>query len=199
MLSAAKIAALQDDLSLRWHQHSPAVPDDIADELLKLVAAQHLANFELWHEEDKARTPGATDHEIAVIKHSIDRINQRRNDLAEACDVLLMQWLAARSLPIADAAPHSETPGLIIDRLSVLSLKIFHTQEEIGRTDAPPGHAQRNQERHRILTDQQRDLVECFDRLWQQVLAGERRIRIYRQMKMYNDPTLNPVLYKRRK
>src|SRR5271165_2599974 len=124
MLSASKIAALQDDLTARWHQQTPSVPPDLAEEFLQLVAAQHLANFELWHEEDKARTPGASDREIAEIKRSIDRINQRRNDLAEACDALLIQWLSARQLPAADADLHSETPGLIIDRLSILSLKL---------------------------------------------------------------------------
>ncbi len=124
----------------------------------QIVAAQHLANFELWHEEDKARAPGATDHDIAVVKHSIDRINQRRNDLAEACDVLLMQWLAARALPHRRRRAHSETPGLIIDRLSILSLKLFHTQEEIDRTDAPPDTPSATANATH-LADQQRDLV----------------------------------------
>lgn len=198
MLSASKIAALQDDLTRRWHEQPASLPVDTEDELLQMVAAQHLANFELWHEEDKARAPGASTREIADVKQSIDRINQRRNDLAEACDALLMQWLSARELLAADAALHTETPGLIIDRLSILALKLFHTQEEMVRADAPLGHVERNEERHRILAEQQRDLVACFDCLWQQILAGERRFRIYRQLKMYNDPTLNPVLYGRK-
>jgi Protein of unknown function (DUF4254) len=198
MLSASKIAALQDDLTIRWHQQPPSLPVDGLDELLQRVAAQHLANFELWHEEDKARAPGASDGEIAEVKHSIDRINQRRNDLAEVCDAFLMEWLSHLGLPADDATLHSETPGLIIDRLSILALKLFHTQEEIVRADAPPGHVERNRERHHILTEQRSDLVSCFDCLWRQILAGESRFRIYRQMKMYNDPTLNPVLYGRK-
>ncbi len=206
MLSAIEIARLQDSYTSLWHTQNPSVPSQLENEfltnedrefLLKVVE-QHLANFELWHEEDKARAPGASDHDIADVKHSIDRINQRRNDLAEACDGMLMHWLEARSLPAASAELHSETPGLIIDRLSILSLKLFHTHEEMIRADAPPGHADRNRERFEILSSQQADLVGSLDRLWQQVLAGERRIKLYRQLKMYNDPTLNPVVYGRK-
>ena len=222
MLSAIEIARLQDSCTSRWHLQDPSVPLALENEFLHVkehdfrneedhelihkeehdflhkVAEQHLANFELWHEEDKARSPGASDHDIADVKHSIDRINQRRNDLAEGCDELLMRWLKDRGLPSPTAELHSETPGLIIDRLSILSLKLFHTHEEMIRTDAPPGHADRNRERFAILSSQQTDLVGSLDRLWQQVLAGERRIKLYRQLKMYNDPTLNPVVYGRK-
>lgn len=198
MLSASDIAALQDHHTRLWHRQAASLPVESPDELLRAVAAQHLANFELWHQEDKARAAGASDRDLAEVKRSIDRINQRRNDLAEACDGLLMKWLSLHGLPAAGAELHSETPGLIIDRLSILSLKLFHTQEEIVRPDAPAGHVDRNRERHRILSEQQSDLVACLDRLWQQVLAGERRFKLYRQLKMYNDPTLNPVLYGRK-
>jgi hypothetical protein len=198
MLSAIEIARLQDSYTRLWHSQDPSVPLQLENEFLRKVVEQHLANFELWHEEDKARAPGASDHDIADVKHSIDRINQRRNDLAEACDGLLMQWLNTQALPASSAELHSETPGLIIDRLSILSLKLFHTQEEMIRADAPPGHADRNRERFDILSNQQADLVGSLDRLWRQVLAGERRIKLYRQLKMYNDPTLNPVVYGRK-
>ena len=198
MLSAIEIARLQDSCTRLWHSQAPSVPLELENEFLRMVAEQHLANFELWHEEDKARAPGASDHDIAEVKHSIDRINQRRNDLAETCDTLLMQWLNTQALPAAGAELHSETPGLIIDRLSILSLKLFHTREEMIREDAPAGHADRNRERFDILSRQQTDLVGSLDRLWQQVLAGERRIKLYRQLKMYNDPTLNPVVYGRK-
>ncbi|HVJ09115.1 MAG TPA: DUF4254 domain-containing protein [Acidisarcina sp.] len=198
MLSAWNITELQDEYTRLWHQHTEALPAESRDEFLQVVAAQHLANFELWHEEDKARAPGASDHEVAEVKRSIDRLNQRRNDLAERCDTMLMDWLSSRGLPAPEAELHSETPGLIIDRLSILALKLFHTQEEIVRQEAPPGHAARNRQRLHILSDQRSDLAECLDRLWQQVLAGQRRIKLYRQMKMYNDPTLNPVLYGRK-
>ena len=93
---------------------------------------------------------------------------------------------------------HSETPGLIIDRLSILALKIYHTDEEVHRPTASDEHHHRNEDRLAILIQQRADLAQCLDDLWSQVLAGQRRFRLYRQMKMYNDPDLNPVLYKGR-
>jgi hypothetical protein len=195
MLSAQLIADLQDRLTSEWHDQTPELflP---TDKFLVTVHSQHFANFGLWHAEDRARLPQATDAEIAEVKRTIDRINQRRNDLAEECDALLLDYLATRKLPSAAAELHSETPGMIIDRLSILSLKLFHTREEIDRSEAPPGHAERNRERHRILSEQRRDLVSCLDHLWTQVLRGERRVKQYRQLKMYNDPTLNPAIYR---
>jgi hypothetical protein len=83
----------------------------------------------------------------------------------------------------------------MIDRLSILALKIFHTQEEIDRPNAPPGHQDRNRERLSLLSEQRSDLVACLDQLWSGILAGTRRFKIYRQLKMYNDPTLNPSIY----
>lgn len=208
--SAQAITALQDACTVDWHESAPV--EEMAWEMarepqsdlrpslteqawLRLVRAQHAANFELWHTEDRARTPGATDAELATVKRSIDRLNQRRNDLAERCDELLLSVLAPRNLPSAAAPLHSETPGLMIDRLSILALKIFHTQEQVERADAPQGHVEKNRARLVILREQREDLADCLDALWQQTLAGKRRFKLYRQLKMYNDPTLNPAIY----
>jgi uncharacterized protein DUF4254 len=196
LFSAEQIVQLHDSLTEYWHLHPLTTPDNLEGEWLPLVAAQHLANFELWHTEDDARAPGASDTEIAQVKRKIDVTNQRRNDLVERCDSLLLQALSERGFPVATAELHSETPGLIVDRLSILSLKLFHTKEEINRRDAPSGHAERNQKRYDILTEQRRDLAGCLNRLWQQVIAGERRFKLYKQLKMYNDPTLNPKMYR---
>jgi len=84
---------------------------------------------------------------------------------------------------------------LIVDRLSILALKIYHTREEAERIDAPAGHAQRNRARLAILEEQRADLVHCLDALWNETLAGTRRFKLYQQLKMYNDPSLNPAVY----
>jgi len=194
--SAIEIARQHDRFTALWHEQAPSLPQEGHGEFLDTVIAQHLANFELWHTEDKARTPNASDHDIAEVKRAIDRINQRRNDLAERCDMLLLDHLRALNLPNPAAELNSESPGLIIDRLSILALKLFHTEEEIHRKDAPEGHAARNRERYAVLEEQRDELVSCLDRLWRQTLAGTRRFRLYRQLKMYNDPALNPAVYK---
>ena len=186
---------LHDRLTDRWHVElsNQAGPD--ANSFLELLARHHRANFDLWHIEDEARTPAATDSDLAGVKRRIDRVNQVRNDLAEQLDRDLLAYLQSRELPVPSAPLHSESPGLIIDRLSILSLKIFHTREEAERTDAVPGHAERNLARLAILEEQRVDLAGCLDALWRETLAGTRRFKLYRQLKMYNDPTLNPAIY----
>lgn len=211
MVSATEIVALQDELTRAWHgkpdaetdRPSPAPADgsgqsSVGSEWLDRVARQHRANFDLWHIEDEARAPGASDTEIAAVKRRVDKTNQLRNDLVEELDRTMLSWMDARGLPNSAAPLNSEAPGMMIDRLSILALKIYHTREEVERQDAPPGHAERNQERLTILMEQRADLAGCLDALWQQTLSGSRRFKLYRQLKMYNDPALNPLIYGKR-
>jgi len=186
-----KIAALQDSLTARWHQ--PLVSTTAPDEAItELILTQHRANFDLWHTEDRARVPNVSGDDMIAIKHEIDRINQLRNDLVEQIDLALLTEAPTQN----EAAPlHSETPGLMIDRLSILSLKIFHTDEEAHRDGATEEHHERNHKRLALLIEQRDDLAHALAELWRQVLAGERRFKLYRQMKMYNDPSLNPAVY----
>ncbi len=193
MLNAAHLLDLHDRANEHWHNSSLQAPD-IRDSFDKLILEQHRANFDLWHREDAARDPLAADQAIAAVKRAIDKLNQRRNDLTERIDQALLAFIP----PLAEDLPlNSETPGLIIDRLSILALKLFHTEEEARRPDAGEGHHRRNRERLAILIEQRHDLEGCLHVLWQDVLAGRRRFKLYRQLKMYNDPALNPVLYAR--
>lgn len=194
MLSVERVIALHDHLIAEWHRNRN-LDSGVADPFLALVARQHAANFELWHIEDEARRPAAADAELAEIKRRIDTTNQRRNDAVEELDRCLLQELAALALPNPGALLHSETPGLMIDRLSILALKIYHTREETCREDAPEGHVERNCDRLSILEEQRADLAACFDALWTDILEGRRRFKLYRQLKMYNDPALNPAIY----
>lgn len=198
MVSATQIVALHDKLTEDWHAEPVATAAGAAgSDWLGQVARQHRANFDLWHIEDEARAPGASDAAIAGVKRRIDKTNQQRNDLVEELDRAMLAWMEERGLPNPAAELNSESPGLMIDRLSILALKIYHTREEAERKDAPQGHAQRNRDRLAILREQRGDLAACLDALWQQTLAGTRRFKLYRQLKMYNDPALNPAIYGR--
>jgi len=197
MLSAKAIVSLQDELTSAWHSMPSEAAGEAHSDWLARVARQHRANFDLWHIEDEARTPGATDASLAGVKRRIDVTNQLRNDLAEELDRTLLAWLSPQQLPHPDAPLNSESPGLIIDRLSILALKIFHTREEEQRAGCPAEHAERNRRRLEILEEQRGDLERCLDALWRETLAGTRRFKLYRQLKMYNDPSLNPAIYRK--
>jgi hypothetical protein len=201
MMDAAHLVRLQEEATRAWHEPAemPAAVSELdaleVDQGFDdLVLEQHRANFDLWHEEDEARDPEATPQKIVDIKRAIDRLNQRRNDLTERIDEMLLTGAGEQR---AEAPLHSETPGMMIDRLSILELKCFHTEEEIGRA-ADQQHVQRNQKRLTVLKEQREDLRNALDALWGEVMSGRRRFKLYRQMKMYNDPVLNPVLYRAR-
>jgi hypothetical protein len=201
IVDAAHIVRLQEEATRRWHEPAgmPAAASELDWPVVEqgfdtLVLEQHRANFDLWHEEDQARDLEATPEKIVGIKRAIDRLNQQRNDLMERIDLMLMDEAGEQR---TEAPLHSETPGMMIDRLSILELKRFHTEEEIARA-ADEKHVRRNQRRLSVLNEQRDDLRDALDALWAEVMSGKRRFKLYRQMKMYNDPALNPVLYRTR-
>ena len=185
-----ELAAAQLLWTSQWHLTQAT--SSTAGDLELLVEQEHHANFDLWHEEDKARDPLATDSQIATVKRAIDSLNQHRNDLVEAIDEWLLRHLPA---PTPSTALHSETPGMMLDRLSILALKLFHTREEAERPDASPEHRSKNKSRLRILQEQRSDLTDALEALLEAIHAGQKSFRLYRQLKMYNDPELNPQVY----
>lgn len=178
---------------IRWHEkvHTVTEPQSFPE----LTTLLNHYNFSLWHEEDLARDPDVSDAEIARCKRAIDRYNQQRNDTIERVDEAIIHNLMHAGVSAEDAPMNSETPGSIFDRLSINALKVFHMREQTERTDADAAHIAKCQERLAIITEQRKDLSNCLKTLLEELFSGQKRLKVYRQMKMYNDPSLNPMLY----
>lgn len=156
------------------------------------LADNHRNNMQLWAEEDLARRTHVRDAEIAANKRAIDRFNQARNDAVERMDEVLETLMSAPAA--AQARLNSETPGSIIDRLSIASLKIFHMAAQVERGDVDDAHRAACADKLARLCLQRSDLSGCLDALLTECRQGQARFRTYRQFKMYNDPRLNMAL-----
>jgi hypothetical protein len=180
----------------QWHDKEPeTLPEGFAG----LVAEQSLQNFRLWHKEDIARIPDTGDDIIAGVKRNIDKLNQRRNDLIEKLDEFLLIWLDRAGIKMnPNAALNSETPGSMIDRCSIMALKIYHMQEETMRDSADEEHKTKAIDRLETLRLQRADMIDCLCNIFKEIEKGTRQFKIYRQFKMYNDPNFNPQLYKKK-
>ena len=147
-----------------------------------------------WHFEDLIRDPNIDPVEALTLKRRIDKSNQDRTDLVEDIDSWFRShYSEVKVLP--DARLNTESPAWAIDRLSILALKIWHMKEQVERSDADAGHIARCQAKLDVLLEQQRDLSLAIDQLLEDIEAGRKYMKVYRQMKMYNDPSTNPVLY----
>lgn len=188
------LPSLHDAALARWYRETPPAPEPGVS-LESLVIAQHFCNFSLWNHEDEARRRDVPDSYIAETKRAIDRWNQRRNDLIERIDTALLE--SFRDTDTGAARLNSETAGSIIDRCSILSLKIHHMGINAARKDDPALAAECGQKLE-VLRLQRQDLARCVVELLQDFHAGRRYFRQYRQYKAYNDPRLNPALYTRK-
>lgn len=151
-----------------------------------------------WHLEDIIRLPDIDAAEGIGIKRTIDKSNQARTDLVEKIDDYFLRHFSAVE-PKPGARINSETPAWLLDRMSILMLKIYHMEEQTRRVDASADHLQRCRMKLNTLMEQKTDMRLAFDELIEDITAGVRRFKVYRQMKMYNDESLNPVLYGQKK
>jgi hypothetical protein len=149
-----------------------------------------------WHLEDIIRNPAIDPVEALQIKRRIDKSNQDRTDIVEAIDTIILQELKDVK-PVTGAGINTETPGWAIDRLCILALKIYHMKIEAERTDASEEHIAACSRKLSILLEQKEDMFQSIDELLGDLSSGKKKMKLYRQMKMYNDPALNPVLYKK--
>lgn len=195
-IEAQRISNFHDSCTGRkgWARESQPQHNDGA---WKYIELNHRYNSLLWEEEDQARRRDVADSEIAANKRAIDGFNQKRQDAIERIDEELLARLSGIQ-PAADAWRNSETAGSMIDRLSILSLKTYNMQLQTQRTDAGPEHIEACRQKLQILVTQRRDLQQCLDRLLAEAVKGRAFFRVYRQFKMYNDPTLNPYLYQKK-
>lgn len=193
MESIAAITHLHRQLCERWHGQPV---DNPHEGLLGIVCQQFGFNFLLWHEEDIARSRDVTAERIAEVKRAIDGYNQKRNDYIEKIDDWITDELARRGTGPEDGArQNTETAGSAIDRLSILTLRIYHLEEQRDRADATPDHRQNVMAKLAIALAQLDDLSRSAQELLDDIFAGRKRHKTYRQLKMYNDPTMNPYLY----
>ena len=149
-----------------------------------------------WHFEDIIRDPEINPVEALALKRRIDKSNQDRTDLVEQIDSYFRELYKEVKVD-ADARINTESPAWAVDRLSILALKIYHMKEQAERTDATPEHVAKCKAKLFVLLEQQKDLSTAIDQLLEDIAAGRKYMKVYRQMKMYNDVDTNPVLYKK--
>ena len=150
-----------------------------------------------WHLEDIIRDPHIDPIDALQLKRRIDRSNQDRTDLVEQIDSYF-RHLYSQVQVLPEARLNTESPAWAIDRLSILALKIFHMSEQAQREDASPEHREKCTDKLHVLLEQQTDLSTAIDQLLDDIEAGRKYMKVYRQMKMYNDPSTNPVLYEKK-
>ena len=193
MICASQVVKLHEETVALWHSEPIS---NLYQGVLKLICQQHSYNFKLWHQEDIARSRDVTDEKIAQVKRNIDGFNQERNDCIEKVDDWISGWLIAEGSQSRECAPiNSETPGSIVDRLSILSLRIYHMHEQMERDDVDQGHLRSVENKLSVCYQQRDDLSIALGLLLEDIRVDQKRHKTYRQFKMYNDPSLNPYLY----
>lgn len=193
MIDVDLILKLQKQNIVNWHKELVISQHEAP---LLFVEENNQYNFLLWHEEDVARIKDIDPVRIVEAKRSIDKFNQLRNNAIEKIDEWILSFLAHRQIKSGNNL-HSETPGMMIDRLSIMSLKRYHMFEETKRPEASDAHKILCANKVLVLNEQMEDLANCLRQILIKLQSGELNFKVYRQFKMYNDPALNPQLYGR--
>lgn len=163
----------------------------------KIIIDLLAANFTLWGYEDEARRKNVSDKYIAELKRKIDKENQLRNDLIDTIDALIREDIEKKLGVINQTLPmNSESPGSLYDRLTILALRSYNLKKEINRKDADITHIERCSKMLEEVLEKSSDLLKCLKELMEDIYSGRKKIKSYKQHKMYNDPALNPALRK---
>ena len=186
-----------DDYHVRDHVDTQVKSPFSPESFENLLYLKNWIDTVQWHLEDIIRLPNINPTEALQIKRRIDKSNQERTDMVEKLDdYFLDQFKHVQPKPHAKI--NSETPAWLLDRMSILLLKIYHMKEQTERKDVSEEHLAKCQSKLAILLEQKTDMQMAFDQLMEDILYGERKMKVYRQMKMYNDATLNPMLYQKK-
>jgi hypothetical protein len=194
-----KITEVTIQSILDWHkEEKPSNNPYPENEFLYLIYKKNQIDTIQWHIEDEIRRPDLPAEELVKFKREIDKLNQDRTDTVELLDDTL--FLIFKDIKKEEnARMNSETPAWLLDRMSILELKIYHMEEQANRKDAETSHISKCKEKLNILLEQRKDLQKCFDDLTDDLYNGRKFMKVYRQMKMYNDEKLNPSLYNKNK
>ncbi len=202
MKIAEKANRIFNESILKYHEtdsvYQPIDNPYPKDSLEHLLYLKNWIDTVQWHLEDIIRDPQIQPEKALEIKRWIDRSNQERTDVVEYIDSWFLNYFKDVK-PKPGAKINTESPAWALDRLSILALKIYHMNEERKRQDLSPGKKKEVEEKYRILLEQQKDLSTAIDELLEDIARGEKYMKVYKQMKMYNDPDLNPVLYGKKK
>jgi hypothetical protein len=184
------ITCLHQDSIVKWKKEGVILS---CKDFLSLVEENHSFNYQLWQAEDRARRDDKGYEFVYRAKRDIDHYNQQRNNRMEAMD----EWLFKKLNPASSSTcpVHSETPGMMIDRLSILALKAYHMKLQTQRADVDEAHRMNCQSKLMVIEEQRKQLKECLEQLFDAIINKAQTFRIYHQFKMYNDPKLNPELY----
>lgn len=195
-LSSPKVVKIFQDSVRDWHREERPSPNPYPENSLEYTLyRKNQVDTIQWHIEDEIRRPDIALEQVVALKREIDQLNQDRTDTVEKIDDFIGE-LVQGVTPGVNARLNSESPAWLVDRMSILELKIYHMQEQVERKDATSDHIEKCRAKLAVLLDQRQDLSQALDELIDDYLRGLKKFKVYRQMKMYNDKNLNPSLYK---